>query len=110
MSEILKNLIKLVSESTGLNQDVLNRNTRISSDLGIDGDDVLELIEAINIRYPLNFDGFVFENYFTPESEINTFKSLFNYFSKKIPSHNYEVTLGDIENWIKNGYWSEDKL
>lgn len=110
MSNTINDIIQSASKISGVNGNLLSRNTRIVSDLRLDGDDVWDLINEINSKYSLNFEGFNFEKYFTDESKINSiFGILKKIFSKKDKATFYEVTLGDIEDWIKRGYWREDR-
>ena|SRR5690554_4989092 len=109
MSNILKDIIEIASNVAGVNSKKLNQHTRIGKDLQIDGDDVWDLLHKIENIYPLNYNGFDFSKYFTMETEINPIRSLINLLiGRKIQGNEtYEVTLGDIENWIKKGYWEE---
>lgn len=109
MSSVLGDIFQAASKFSGISYDSLSRSTRIASDLRLDGDDVWELLNKINSKYPLNYDGFIFEKYFTDESRINLFSSIFeSLFSKREKGNSYEITLGDIESWIMNGYWKEN--
>lgn len=108
MMEVINEIISMASKISGIEESRLSRESRISSDLRIDGDDVEELIHKIDIKYSLNFDGFSFNRYFSSESEIRPLKSLLLFLgvlSKQKAS--YEVTLGDIEEWILAGKWKE---
>ncbi len=108
-NNIIEEISLIASDISGISYNSLSRSTRIASDLRLDGDDVWELLNKINSKYPLNYDGFIFEKYFTDESRINLFSSIFeSLFSKREKGNSYEITLGDIESWIMNGYWKEN--
>lgn len=107
MSDIVKDIITIASDLTGIDKSKLHRNTTIGKDLKIDGNDVVDLLREIEKKYVLNYDGFDFKKYFTPESEINVIRSFIKYFFRKKKEDNYQLTIGDIEKWILKGYWEE---
>jgi hypothetical protein len=107
---ILKEIIKIASKISGVEESYIARESRIGSDLGIDGDDVEELIREVNSIYPLNFDGFSFQKYFSSESDINPIRSILYFlFSKGKVQASYEVTIGDIVDWVLKGKWEENQ-
>jgi hypothetical protein len=77
--------IQVASKISGVKENSLHINTRITSDLRLDGDDAWELVNEVNSRYSLNFEGFNFDKYFTDESKINSIREIIEgIFSKKI--------------------------
>ena len=71
-------LIQIISNFTGVNMNLIKLDTLLGADLGIDGDDAYDLLEEISSRFNCNLDKLDFKTYFTPESDINIFKSLFD--------------------------------
>src|SRR5579863_10497581 len=58
--------LKTVLEPFVGNESV-SEDTRILQDLGIDGDDADELLEAVHAKFGTRFEGFVFSTYFSNE-------------------------------------------
>lgn len=107
---VLNEIIKIASKISGVEERLISRESRIGSDLRIDGDDVEELIRKVNLIYPLNFEGFTFQKYFSLESDINPIRSIiYFFFSKGKEQASYEITIGDIENWVLKGKWEEKR-
>lgn len=45
----------------------IHRDSRIQDDLGVTGDDAVELLEAVHERYSTDLSQFPFDDYFGPE-------------------------------------------
>jgi acyl carrier protein len=85
-------LINLIREEIGEFKKQFDSNSQIEDDLGITGDDAIELILKISKEFKIDITEFEFEKYFHPEPIffINNFKTL-------------PLTILDIENAIVSG-------
>ncbi len=59
-------VIEFVAEFVGVDSSEITPDTLINMDLGVDGDDGLELLEEFSSRFSVDLSG-VEENYFGPE-------------------------------------------
>jgi len=73
------NVISFISEL--LSAKSLSLETRIGEDLGVDGDDAVELLEEYSKRFSVDISNFSFDDYFGPEVGFNPFYFLCNLFS-----------------------------
>jgi hypothetical protein len=87
----------------GLSQrESINVNTRIWRDLGVDGNDAVELLYAFSQKFNVNIDQFPFGDYFGPEAGFNPIASLWHaFFGKKFKFK--ELTVSDLVKAAKNG-------
>ncbi|MCW1913923.1 DUF1493 family protein [Luteolibacter sp. GHJ8] len=69
----LTEVIDLISESTGRNPSTLSPDTRLSEDLGIDGDDAEELTEEFASRFGIDLTGYEHLRHFGPEAGWSPF-------------------------------------
>ena len=60
-------IILFVAEFTGNRPDQITRSTLLFDDLGVDGDDAVELMEEYSKRYEVKLDKFNVGEYFGPE-------------------------------------------
>jgi len=64
------NLLEFIKQHTKT-QKLLKPTTKINHDLGLDGDDALEFMQAYADTYNVDLTNFVFHNYFGEEKSIN---------------------------------------
>jgi acyl carrier protein len=64
------NIIALVSKMSGLEKDEISISSAINNDLGIDGDDWVDLQKALEKQEGLSLDGLQFYDYFNDEGQI----------------------------------------
>ena len=105
---ILNEIIGLVVSQTGTYKSKLNRSTKIEKDLGVTGDDALELMEAFIERFSVKHDGFELNKYFDEEGfDLLGLSYLIRRIKgeKRIVKSNHELTIGDLEDWVKRGFW-----
>ncbi len=60
-----------VSQQTGISISNLNRNSSLSEDLGIEGDDANDFMQAFSKTFDVELTNFVFDKYFYPEGAFN---------------------------------------
>jgi len=63
-------IIALVSKMSGLEKDEINIRSAINNDLGIDGDDWVDLQQALEKQQGLSLEGLQFYDYFMDEAQI----------------------------------------
>jgi acyl carrier protein len=116
-----KRVRALVADMTGTRIERISLNTRISHDIGCDGDDAVELFEAFAKEFDVDLSGIKWERHFGPEGG-NPFGCFFivlvvlfgwsargnKIVSKWIPGDAGEpVTIGDLvaaaraKRWVK---------
>ena len=70
LDSLLLDLRKLIAEKSGVPIEQIGVDTLLDRDLHIRGDDAVELLEAIERIYGLNWSGFNFADHFRPEPEV----------------------------------------
>ena len=68
MSELEQQVMEFISEQTAVPLSKLSLETTIFGELGIDGDDGIELIEDLGKRFNVNLSSFDAKSYFGPEA------------------------------------------
>jgi len=68
---ILNNIIDICSKISGVKKSNISLMSSINNDLKIDGDDIVELLEHLVIKYNLNTEEFEYSKYFDWEGQIN---------------------------------------
>jgi hypothetical protein len=63
-------LIDLVARLSGHDRTTVALTSRVRDDLGIDGDDADELLQAISARWNVDWTGFEFQQYFVEEPSV----------------------------------------
>ena len=66
-ADISTGVISFVARQTGVKVNRVNLDTAINFDLGIDGDDGSEFVEAFSKTFQVDMTGFRFDEYFGPE-------------------------------------------
>jgi hypothetical protein len=78
----------------------IDANTKIGRDLGVDGDDAEELLQAFSKKFNVNINQFPFRDYFGPETAFNPVFFLWHiFFGKKLK----ELTVNDLVKAAENG-------
>jgi transcriptional regulator with XRE-family HTH domain len=85
-------LIHLIREEIGEFKIEINSLTQIENDLGVTGDDAIELIQKIATLYDIDIENFNFKKYFHDEP------SFLSKYREIVP-----ITIGDILEAIKIG-------
>ena len=63
-------VVMFLSDHLSIAPDKLTRSTRLFHDLGIDGDDAVELIESFSDRFSVDIADFEFSRYFGEEAAV----------------------------------------
>ncbi|AYO58000.1 hypothetical protein CO230_07600 [Chryseobacterium sp. 6424] len=98
-------IVDYLSNEIGIDKKKININKSLS-DLGLDGDDVAELLlkffKTFNIEY--NKDSF---NKFIPKESGFFINTLVHLFFKKEPQIENEIYIKDLVSTLDNGYWGK---
>ena len=100
MDDIEEAVAKLVADFTGARRVTSER--RLYHDLGLAGDDVDELFEAIQQRFGTRFEGFSFYDYFPDEGEA--VMDRLERFLHVAPSRK-PLTIGHLAEVVRRGAW-----
>ncbi len=102
----LDKVISFVSEFCVVNKNKLTLQTQLGNDLGIDGDDAIEFMEAFSENFEVDLTEFEYSKYFGPEG-FNPFAYLYYYLFKRDKLKLIPITLHDLveaaeaNRWIK---------
>ena len=78
------------------------KDTKLQEDLNIWGDDAVEFIEDFGANFNVDISEFDFRKYFKPEGDM-ILASIVDLFRKTKPLEYTLLTLGDLEQAIRNG-------
>lgn len=104
--DILNNIIDICSKISGVKKSKISLMSSINNDLKIDGDDIVELLERLIIKYNLNTEKFEYSKYFDWEGQINIISQIKNLLKPKIDLR-YDVKIYDLYQWVVTKEWSE---
>ena len=71
IERIVRRVILAVSRASGVPVNKINTETTIDEDIAIDGDDVTELLDALDRGRKIDWTGFDFYDYFHDEGQIS---------------------------------------
>lgn len=94
--KIFEELVLFIRNEIGENKMNISKETLIENDLGITGDDAVELIKKFSKKFNVSIKEFRYEKYFYPEP------SLFKTITSISP-----LTVGDLEKSILFGKLDE---
>jgi hypothetical protein len=103
MHTVHDEVLKIISDDTGIPLDSLFLPTRLEQDYGVIGDDIWSVLELMQSKFNIDFSELEFDIYFTPECE-GFFTSLFN--RRKVKHRNrFPVTVGHLIHVAQKGKW-----
>lgn len=97
-SEKLNELIRFIREEVGEFKLNISRDTSIEDDLGVTGDEAIELLQKLSRKFNFDLNNFKFSEYFYPEPPIKA-----GYVVKSL-------TVGNIERAIELGRLDEHTI
>jgi len=101
---------KISSDFTGLSKAKMDKTTRIELDLGITGDDAVDFLELFVDTFSVEVSGFNISHFFGGEGfdPIGISVLVRKILKRPKPKRSeHELTLGDLEQWVKFGNWKE---
>lgn len=100
-------VIKCISGITGLNECDISINHSLNFDLGIDGNDAVELIEFFSKEFEVDMSDFRFSVYFGPEIGLTPFSILMYFLSPSKKKKPLKVADLILSAKLKKFYHSE---
>lgn len=106
MSDIHEMLIRLITSETGFSKNKISLETRLYHDIGLDGEDAEEFIEAFSEAFDVDMNGFEFYRYFNKEGldSLALFGSLFK--AKRNQKPLDEITVEMLEHAALKKRWN----
>ena len=105
-AEITSKVLAFIAKKTGVKESKITMESRLGSDLGLDGDDALELLEGFGKEFNVSVKSIDFEKYFNAEYDIWGIQNLFNKLFRKdkfIDKQNKEIHVSQLVDSIKSG-------
>ncbi len=99
ISEEIKEFVNKIRGGYTFN---LTKDTKLQEDLNIWGDDAVEFIEDFGENFNVDISKFDIRKYFKPEGD-RILVSIVNLFRKAKPPEFTPLTLGDLEQAIRDG-------
>lgn len=100
---IRENILEILSRNRGKSNFELNDSTSLMIDLGVDGDDALEILNQYFNTFSIDQSKFNFEDYFGYEG-FNFFKTIQSIlFGNGLK----DLTIGDLISYAKSGEWGK---
>lgn len=116
-NELYWRIIDFLEQALGVDRCALHGGTRLGQDLGVDGDDAEELMQAFAAQFNVDLDGFNFGRHFGSEAPTNPLVLLGlllrGIFSKlpfpqtKQPTSLMPITINDLVRAAEAGRWIE---
>jgi len=110
MKDEFQNLTEYIYSKYSIHYKQLTRESEIEKDLKIAGDDAVEFIDDIFIKFNVRCILFDYNKYFDPEGfGLINFPKIINFITKKQKQATVKqrLTLGDIERAIISGMWED---
>lgn len=82
--DILNNIIDICSKISGVKKSKISLRSSINNDLKIDGEDIVELLEHLVIKYNLNTEEFEYSKYFDWEGQKNIISQIKTFSNQRL--------------------------
>lgn len=102
--ELSQPLVTFLSEELSVPSSRLSATTRLLQDLGVDGDDGVELIESYGLRFGVDLAGFQPARHFGPEAGGNPLTWAWWVVSRHWPKF-VPITVADLEISLRHRRW-----
>lgn len=100
MELTLENLISFIKKERYEDNEILPQNTLLT-DLGIDGDDAVELLMNFQKNFNVSFESFNFNNYFYGEGfSFFSFSTIFKTLLGKPREIKHELTIQELYDYM----------
>ncbi len=107
--ELLNEVIAFVAEYWEEPKNQLSAETSINEDLGIDGDDGFEFMQAFSRRFAVNLGAFPYDNYFGVEAAatpISIIVLMIRWLTTGKSTKLSPLTLRQLAEAVENGSWT----
>jgi hypothetical protein len=102
VSTVSPELSEFICEQLGLRKRVLTPATRLQADLGVEGEDGTDLMEAFASRFEVDISAFEVNRYFGPEAGWNPVAWLWYHF---FGTRRTDITVDMLQQAIDEGAW-----
>ncbi len=102
--ELSQPLVTFLCEELKVPPSRLSATTRLFQDLGVDGDDGVELIQNYGLLFSVDLSGFQPTLHFGPEAAGNPFIWFWWFVSRRWPKF-VPITLADLEISLRHRRW-----
>jgi hypothetical protein len=109
-SETLSRVVAFTAAQARVKPANLGAVTTLGGDLGMDGDDASEYMQAFSKEFLVDLSGFEFGRYFGPELPLTPFGCL-GILLSHLPGHAWtrthleEISLSDLAEAVERGKW-----
>lgn len=106
--DLYNQIIDFISQKYWVPKGGFRRDTRISDDLGLEGDDADEFMQTFSQKFDVDLSGFNFEKYFIVEgfNPIGIIRLFWKLRRKSLPNKSkHSLTIGDLEKSAQLGKW-----
>jgi acyl carrier protein len=101
---IEQEVIELVAKKTGKTKDKITPE-KTFYDLGIDGDDAVELVDALCERYQVPVEGVDLRKYIGPEGAFTVINHVFNAVAREGSVERKELRISDLIKTAEDHRW-----
>jgi acyl carrier protein len=101
----LQEVKDFVAEVISTSPQELTALTRLGEDLGLDGDDAEDFMQAFAHRFQVDLSDFHFDLHFGPEAAYNPFLSFYLWLFKPSALKLEPITIGDLVRAAKERKW-----
>jgi acyl carrier protein len=95
-TELADEVRTLLANQCGVSEDRISSSTRLLDDLGIDGDDAAELLEAFAAKFDVDLSGFDFQSFFHSEAALGCISGLWLWLIGDLGGPKLPLTVGDL--------------
>jgi len=94
-----------VAHHAGMATDTLDEHTRLAEDLGLDGEDAVELMSAFSKEFAVEMADFQFAEYFGPEGAFNPLLYLYCWLFDRQKLQKTSITVHDLVRAAEAARW-----
>ncbi|MCX2800793.1 DUF1493 family protein [Microbulbifer thermotolerans] len=103
-NEIKARVIDFLSNETAISASKINLSTRLFHDLGIDGEDAMDLISEFSKSYEVDVSNFQYSEYFGNEGAASPFSLIKMILNCRTQADKKELTVEKLIESIREGY------
>ena len=108
-NEIFEKIKIFINEHLVVNTDEITLETQIENDLGVYGDDAIDLIIAFGKNFNVDVSNFMASDYFSPEGD-SIFPAIVRFFTGKKKKKIKELTINQLCKAIISGSLNESTI
>ena len=101
--DLQKKVISFVSSFIGIRSESLHMESSLFHDLGVDGEDAVELLEAYSNKFNVDVREFPFLEYFGNEGVLSPFSLITKLVTGRLKDNKKTLTISDLIQAVKSG-------